>query len=546
VDWHGPDDHGPSARATALLAVAATLLAHGLSVLGGFAWDDQHTVLANPALQSAAGLWRALAADDWGAYGLRVRGLYRPLATLSLALDHAIFGTRAWGYHLTSLALHAFTAFALVRTLAAAGARAVPAFLAGGLFAVHPLGSEVADWVSARPDGLSAALAVSALWAALRDRPLGAVGLACAAAFAKEPGVLALPAVVAMVALRGPRRSALLAGGLSAVALFAYLATRRLVAVPSGEAVASLLAPAGWLVTLGRLGEVATGWAGAFLYPLPLDVARRVPDLGPWRWPAAAVAVGGTASLLLAAWRRRAPLPAAVAALGPGSLLLLARWAPNLSERYLYLPSLAAALALGLLGTGLANRLTGLSPAVPRLGAAVAGLVLGAGALSSASRARDWGDPLALFGSATVADPANPEAWRLLGAERHRRGDRLGALLALERAIQLGGTSAGLYSNLCAVRRETGDLTAAQEACDHAVALDPADPRPRYNRALLLDARGRSADARQELRRLRVAFPGYRPAREALRALGDPEPAAGPTPAAPAEPARAAPAPAGP
>jgi tetratricopeptide (TPR) repeat protein len=116
------------------------------------------------------------------------------------------------------------------------------------------------------------------------------------------------------------------------------------------------------------------------------------------------------------------------------------------------------------------------------------------------------------------ADAANPESWQLYGAELYRAGRRPEALAAFERSAALGSKQAGLYSNLCAVRRELGDLTRAGGDCDRAVALDPGDPRPRYNRALLLARLGRTDEAVAQLRDLVRQHPGYAPARRALEA----------------------------
>jgi Flp pilus assembly protein TadD len=504
----------------AAAAVAAVLVAHGLALANGFAWDDQHTVVGNAALRSLANLWRSFGMDDWQAYGLRARGLYRPLATASLFLDHALFGLRPAGWHATSLALHALTALGVMRLARSAGARSAVALACGVLFAVHPITSEAADWVSARPDGLMTCLAIWALVAAQAGRVrLGAV-LAALACFAKEPGLATVPAVIAIAAGRAPRRRAIEAAVIALGGAALYLALRRAAGVPVNAGAARLASPSAWLELAGTFGAAAAGAARAFLWPIPLDAVRRLPDLGLARWVAAAAALAAVALAAVASLRRRDGLPLALATAIAVPLALAAAYGANLSERYLLLPAAAvgAGAAAGLDAAVRAG--ASLRPSVRRL-AAIAGVaVLAGAAAASAARARAWRDPLLIFASATEADPGNADAWQLFGAELHRHGARREALAAFDRAASLGSQRAGLHSNLCALRREQGDLAQAATDCDRAVLLDPADPRPRYNRALLWAASGRREEAVAELRAVAAEHPAYRPAAEALVALG--------------------------
>jgi tetratricopeptide (TPR) repeat protein len=499
--------------------VTAALLAHARALANGFAWDDRHTVVANPALRSLAALVRSFGMDDWEGYGLRARGLYRPLTTVSLWLDRLLSGEPAFGYHLTSLALHALTAIALLLVLRRADVRGVIAAAVAVLFAVHPLTAEVANWISARPDGLSTALAVGALLAAVRDRPILAAFLAVLAPWAKEPGLLAIPAVLTVTWSRAPRLRASVSTAVAAGGAAGYLLARHLAHVPSNEAVARLAHPAGWRTVLQGAGNALLGFAAAVMTPLPLDLGRRLPSHATAGLAAGLLLAFGTAAALAWCWRRRQPLTAAALLLVAGSLALVGAYGVNLSERYLYLPLAATTVLAALALEAAARRWPAVSEARPSLALRVvtAALVLCAAAADFA-RAGEWSDPLTLFGSAVQADAANPESWQLYGAELYRAGRRQEALAAFERSAALGSTQAGLYSNLCAVRRELGDLNRASGDCDRAVALDPGDPRPRYNRALLLAQLGRTAEAVAELRDLVRQHPGYTPARRALEA----------------------------
>ena len=96
-------------------------------------------------------------------------GDYRPLTWLTYAIDYKMWGISPFGYHLTSLFLHAVNSvlfyFVAVRLLSLTfSVSAVftdvtmrfPAAFAAFVFAIHPLRSEAVAWISARGHLLAA------------------------------------------------------------------------------------------------------------------------------------------------------------------------------------------------------------------------------------------------------------------------------------------------------------------------------------------------------------------------------------------------------
>jgi len=81
--------------------------------------------------------------------------LRRSLRTLTLALDHALWGKEPLGYHLTNVLLHVMVVLALFLLLLQLFQRPLLAFLAALLFAAHPVHVEVVAGIANRKDSLA-------------------------------------------------------------------------------------------------------------------------------------------------------------------------------------------------------------------------------------------------------------------------------------------------------------------------------------------------------------------------------------------------------
>jgi hypothetical protein len=139
---------------------------------------------------------------------------YRPLRTLGYALQFAVFGGNAWGFHLGSLVLHAIAAW-LVGCLAQAvfgGGR----WLAATAWLLHPAVSENAMHLAAQGNLLCLILSLLALLAHLRwldtgRRRLRAASLGCfflALATSEFAAVLPLLLIVVEIVRGDWKRSA--------------------------------------------------------------------------------------------------------------------------------------------------------------------------------------------------------------------------------------------------------------------------------------------------------------------------------------------------
>jgi tetratricopeptide (TPR) repeat protein len=189
---------------TAIL-VASGLLTYVNGLGNPFVFDDASTIVDNEALRHL---------DFWGVL-LPVRELPiagRPVVSLTFAANYAIGGLDVAGYHIVNIALHVLCALALfgvvrralaLRSIDPALARRSTdvAFAAGLLWVVHPLNSEVVDYLTQRTESAMALCYLITLYASIRS--LAAPGrwgplavLSCALGMASKESMASAPLVV--------------------------------------------------------------------------------------------------------------------------------------------------------------------------------------------------------------------------------------------------------------------------------------------------------------------------------------------------------------
>jgi hypothetical protein len=198
----------------AVLALAALVLVTYRSVLGlELMGGDTFTLILTARIDGFGDLFSSLTEelmdgrDPGGHY-------YRPLLSLSFALDHALWGIDPLGYHLSDLGLllaNALLLALLARRLFGPGAE-LAGVVASVAFAMHPLHLEVLSAPPRRGDALCLAFTLGSLLCMWRPdagakRRLFAGLLALAAIGAKETGIVLVPLAFGLGWLR-PRDAA--------------------------------------------------------------------------------------------------------------------------------------------------------------------------------------------------------------------------------------------------------------------------------------------------------------------------------------------------
>lgn len=141
--------------ALGVVLATATATAYLPAYRGGFIWDDDDYVAANPLLTDADG-WRRI----WLEPGATPQ--YYPLVFSMFRIEHRLWGTNPLGYHAVNVGLHVLAAMTLWGVVSRLGLPG--AWLAGLLFALHPVQVESVAWISERKNVLSCFLALLAVF----------------------------------------------------------------------------------------------------------------------------------------------------------------------------------------------------------------------------------------------------------------------------------------------------------------------------------------------------------------------------------------------
>jgi len=129
----------------ALVLAAVTIFVYRPAWNGGFLWDDDVYITNNELLTAPDGLRRI-----W--FSLDSPSQYFPLAYTTFRVEHALWGLKPTGYHWINLLLHVANALLVWAVLARL--KVPGAWLAGAIFALHPVQVESVAWITERKNVL--------------------------------------------------------------------------------------------------------------------------------------------------------------------------------------------------------------------------------------------------------------------------------------------------------------------------------------------------------------------------------------------------------
>ncbi|MEI7782077.1 MAG: tetratricopeptide repeat protein [Planctomycetota bacterium] len=489
----------PWQQAAVLSAITVAVFSPTLS--SGFVYDARLQILTDPFLHDP---WNWLNVLSLRVMAMDVLDFNRPVNLASLMLDAAVWGKEPFGYHLTSVLLHAMNVvmvWGISRHLsrAAQGQAAGLSYFSALLFAVHPVVTEAVCEPTFREDLLATGFSLGALLLAMRrpqrttanetgDSWLAAGCVLCCllAVASKESGVAA-PLILAVywwLLRRGESgRFWRLAIGGGALVTAAFLAARFLLEpTPSQIFEAKPQYPGGSLpAALMIEPRILALYAQLIFIPINLCADYGLYSVRHLPLPVALAMLSGLATAAAFAIRADRRLALAVAMIvlplvPVANLIPIYRAA---ADRYLYFPMTGVAVAVGLLldSTWLASRGRLRDQAVIGMLAALAAL-----SMACVERQAVWANPLSLWEDTYRKNPAAFTAASGLGEALREAGRLTEAEKATREAIRLSeGNRGDAWATLALILDGQGRDAEATDAIAKAIEVDPklADPDAR-------------------------------------------------------------------
>jgi cytochrome c-type biogenesis protein CcmH/NrfG len=486
-----------------LLAVAAAVLAclAYLNALDNpFVYDDHDTVLANRSLVDLSNLRFIL-----------VYTPFRPLVNASYALDRWIWDYRPFGYHLTSVALHALTVVLLYvwmrRILddTTPGADAtLPAFAGAALFAVHPIQTEAVGYVSGRSEVLSAVWFMTALLlgrsAVTSGRRVSAVlgVVAGVLALASKETALALPVVfLAYDWLLRPgtdegRRRRLWLVAVPLLVLAAAAGGYRFLAMngPSNGVMTAVLNAMTQSIVIWR-------YVGLIVWPFGQSIMHSVHRVTHLADPSAWIAIAALLLTCVIGFRLRRSDPVSalgiawfLAVLAPSSSFLPLR--EGMAEHRAYLASAGLFVVI----SSIVRRRT-IAMKAPQYSIRLAvGVAVSILCVLTVMRNRVWSDPITLWSAATLYAEGMWEPRYALADSLREAGQCAAAVPEYRKVVALRPAHRDGHTNLGICLAETGHLDEAEREFRRALEIDPSYARGYTNLGALALMAGDATRAR--------------------------------------------------
>ena len=508
-----------SRRMQFLLVAVLSVLPYLPSLNFGFVYDDDAQVLQNPHLSSWHSLPTFFTHQSWSfLYPATRADYYRPVLLIWLTLNRHLFGLHPAGWHFASLCLHGAIAGLVFLLLRRHGFPSWIAFVSALYFGLHPAHIESVAWISGSTDLLACLGMLASLllwWRSVESRSplflLFSLFFYFFALLSKEVSIV-FPGVVftyAWLFPAAPSENTSVPRRCIATAFqktMPFALTAPLFLLLRGLALHAPRAsntPFPFRSLVASVPSLVLFYLRHLIWPAPLSLFYNLYPSHCFGWhsfwfPLVIVASLLTLLIYLAyRWHDRSALAAFAWLLFPlAPVLLVSFFPPNdiVHDRYLYIPSIGAALFLAIalraiLSTG---RLGSLFLPISAALAIMAG--------STVVQSRPWKDDFTLYGHACSVSPNHALACNNLAVVLIGHGENLRARSILLALLQVHPDFAVANANMGTVSYHLGDFPAAEQYLRRAISLDPEPSQPYLDLAMTCYRTNRIAEAVSLLR----------------------------------------------
>ncbi len=158
-----------------LLLAVLTFAVYFNALSGPFLFDDIVIVKTNPLIKSLSNVPTFFKTDIFAhdAVSGRLSSSYRPLQTVSYAVDSFVWGNDPRGFHLTNILIHIANALLVFFLLRKIFGDQFFAFFVALLFGIHPANTQSVSYISGRADLISTTFVLAALFTYVDYRKTG-------------------------------------------------------------------------------------------------------------------------------------------------------------------------------------------------------------------------------------------------------------------------------------------------------------------------------------------------------------------------------------
>ncbi len=479
---------------------------------GEFVWDDFNLVVYNKLIQSFA-YWPQFFTQGLLAGIQESASFYRPLQTLTYAVDYFFWKENPFGYHLTNTLLHTGVAVLTYFFVRRIGKDERVAFWAAAMFVVHPVHVEAVSYISGRADLLAAGFMLFSLLLADQVRTrIWSIGLFALALLSKEQALI-FPALLLLCDFYLKKKIQiskiipyLLVAGVYLFWRFNFVESMRATALADTKFIDRLL---GFFVAMAEYPRLL------FLpFNLHMEYGRPAFSMSDYRvW----VGAGVTAAMIFYIVKNSSARPIGFFCVAWYLLLILPQ--SNLfpinaymAEHWLYLPSIGFFILLAdlvhftqfVVGDErsttkiwwsadqvrfYAVRSKGLTPAL-----LLAGLTIFYSVLTMQQN-RVWADAVTLNRHTLKYSSTNPGLLINLSHAYKNLGRPTEAIDILKKSLEIEPNNPDAYYNLANAYKETGDSEKAISMYRKVVEIEPRHAKAWNNLGTVYQKLGRNRQA---------------------------------------------------
>jgi protein O-mannosyl-transferase len=487
----------------AIFCLALVAICYANSIPNEFLSDDYMLVALNPAIRTIAPL-EYLSSPFWGENSNY--GIYRPLVIFSFSLEYSAWKRWAPGFHLTNMVLHAINGvlvFVLVHSLMLS----VPvAWAAAALFLIHPVHAESVASIAGRSELLSATFFFAA-WLFFRRKQTVLCAIAFLLSLLSKENAIAFPIVIALdlwISEAGFKKSLeawkrFILPGMSAAL---YLVLRFVVLGAIGMPQSSQYLGGTWTFLERELTAGRSFLRYFVLLLAPIEVAgnydfNSVPLANARDWDAWLGILLILGSGAVALWfSRKEPAISFGILFFYAAMLPMSNWVISggvlVAERYLYIPSVGAAIVAGTLWARI--------PAV-QLRRLVAGGVMATAGLLCISHNYIWKNDFTYYSNMVRVVPNNTRARGGYGVALFKAQRFADAKVQFEAGLKIQRTASLLVGLAGQVIASEHSCRNARPLIDEALTAEPKNYFARWLLGECYDFEGQTIQAEQTYRR---------------------------------------------